>query len=61
MYMYAGVVHLCRFYHLFPTLAESAMDTLLDLVEEENDIVREKNRFQNFDAIISIFLTLFLM
>jgi hypothetical protein len=29
-----------RFYHLFPTLAETAMDTLLDLVEEENDVIR---------------------
>lgn len=24
---------------MFPTLAETAMDTLLDLVEEENDMV----------------------
>ena len=30
-----------RFYHLFPALAEGAMDSLLDLVEEENDQVRE--------------------
>ncbi|CAI7992048.1 Apoptosis inhibitor 5, partial [Geodia barretti] len=29
-----------RFYHLFPTMAETAMDTLLDLVEEENDMIR---------------------
>ena len=33
-----------RFYHLFPALAEGAMDSLLDLVEEENDQVREGGR-----------------
>ena len=33
-----------RFYHLFPALAEGAMDSLLDLVEEENDQVREGER-----------------
>ena len=33
------LISVCRFYHLFPTLAETAMDTLLDLVEEENDVV----------------------
>ena len=39
-HLYTLCLVLCRFYHLFPSLAETAMDTLLDLVEEENDMVR---------------------